>query len=64
MKKDFKKFVISLYKPVKNLTIIMIISMIISQILDLVKQSIIKGIIDMPSMEDFYIICQKHKNVV
>lgn len=53
MKKDFKKFVISLYKPVKNLTIIMIISMIISQILDLVKQYIIKGIIDMPSMEDF-----------
>ena len=53
MKKDFKKFVISLYKPVKNLTIIMIISMIISQILDLVKQYIIKGIIDMQSMEDF-----------
>lgn len=55
MKKDFKKFVISLYKPVKNLTIIMIISMIISQILDLVKQYIIKGIIDMPSMENFQI---------
>ena len=55
MKKDFKKFVISLYKPVKNLTITMIISMIISQILDLVKQYIIKGIIDMPSMENFQI---------
>lgn len=31
----------------------MIISMIISQILDLVKQYIIKRIIDMQSMEDF-----------
>ena len=53
MKNDFKKFVISLYKPVKTLTIIMILSMVISQILDLVKQYIIKGIIDLPSMESF-----------
>ncbi len=52
-KENFKKFVISLYKPVKCLTIVMILSMIISQILDLVKQYIIKGIIDLPSMENF-----------
>lgn len=54
-KENFKKFVISLYKPVKCLTIVMILSMIISQILDLVKQYIIKGIIDLPSMENFQI---------
>lgn len=53
MKKDFKKFVISLYKPVKALAIIMISCMIISQILDLVKQYIIKGIIDLPSNPNF-----------
>ena len=53
MKKDFKKFIISLYKPVKVLTSVMILSMIISQILDLVKQYIIKGIIDLPSKENF-----------
>lgn len=53
MKKDFKKFVISLYKPVKTLAIIMISCMMISQILDLVKQYIIKGIIDLPSNPNF-----------
>lgn len=53
MKNDFKKFVLSLYKPVKFLTFVMIGSMIISQILDLVKQYIVKGIIDLPSMENF-----------
>ena len=53
MKKDFRKFVLSLYKPVKCLTFIMIGSMIISQILDLIKQYIIKGIIDLPNMENF-----------
>lgn len=55
MNSNFKKFVISLYKPVKGLTIIMIGSMIISQILDLIKQYIIKGIIDLPSMNNFNI---------
>ena len=54
MKNDFKKFVLSLYKPVKFLTFVMIGSMIISQILDLVKQYIVKGIIDLPSMENFH----------
>lgn len=53
MKENFKKFVLSLYKPVKSLTFIMIGCMIISQILDLVKQYIIKGIINLPSMENF-----------
>ena len=55
MKQDFKKFVLSLYKPVKLLTFIMITSMIISQILDLIKQYIIKGIIDLPSKTNFQI---------
>ncbi len=54
-KENFKKFVVSLYNPVKCLTIVMILSMIISQMLDLVKQYIIKGIIDLPSMENFQI---------
>lgn len=53
MKENFRKFVLSLYKPVKSLTFIMIGCMIISQILDLVKQYIIKGIIDLPSMDNF-----------
>lgn len=55
MNNNFKKFLLSLYKPVKGLTIVMIGSMIISQILDLVKQYIIKGIIDLPSMDNFQI---------
>jgi len=53
MKKDFKKFVISLYKPVKVLVFVMILSMMISQMLDLVKQYIIKDIIDLPSNSNF-----------
>lgn len=55
MKKEFRKFVISLYKPVKYLTIIMIVCMAISQVLDLVKQYIIKDIIDLPSKGNFQI---------
>ena len=55
-KENFKKFVISLYKPVKGLTVVMILSMIVSQVLDLVKQYIIKGIIDLPSMKNFQIV--------
>ncbi len=54
-KKNFKKFVLSLYKPVKFLTVVMLASMIISQILNLVKQYIIKGIIDITSIENFQI---------
>ena len=53
MEKSFKKFVLSLYKPVKFLAIVMIISIVVSQILNLVKQYIIKGIIDLPNMENF-----------
>lgn len=55
MKDDFKKFVLSLYKPVKFLTFVMIISMIISQMMDLAKQSIIKGIVDLPTLPNFEI---------
>lgn len=55
MNKKFKDFLLSLYKPVRCLTIIMTGSMAISQILDLVKQYIIKGIIDLPSIENFQI---------
>lgn len=53
MKNDFKKFILSLYKPVKGLTFVMIISMIISQMMDLAKQTIIKGIVDLPSTPNF-----------
>jgi len=55
LKTDFKKFIWSLYKPVKLLTFIMIGSMAISHILDLVKQYIIKEIIDLPNMESFQV---------
>ena len=51
--RGFLEFLKSLYKPVKLLTIIMIASMIISQALDLVKQYIIKGIIDLPNTNGF-----------
>lgn len=51
--RGFLEFLKSLYKPVKMLTIIMIASMIISQALDLVKQYIIKGIIDLPNTNGF-----------
>lgn len=53
--RSFLEFLKSLYKPVKTLTIIMIVSMIISQALDLVKQYIIKGIIDLPNTNGFQI---------
>ena len=55
MKKEFKKFVISLYKPVKFLAFVMLTGMIISQILNLIKQYIIKNIIDLPSSNNFQI---------
>lgn len=54
--KNFIHFVLSLYKPVRFLTIIMVFSMIISQIFDLLKQYIIKGIIDLPNTSNFEII--------
>lgn len=56
MKKgEFKKFLLSLYKPVKLLTIVMIVSMIISQVFDVLKQYIIKGIIDLPTIRNFQV---------
>ena len=54
--KNFIHFALSLYKPVRFLTIIMVFSMIISQIFDLLKQYIIKGIIDLPNTSNFEII--------
>ena len=53
--KNFIKFVLSLYKPVKFLSIVMVFSMMISQIFDLIKQYIIKGIIDLPNNPNFQI---------
>ncbi len=53
--KNFFKFVVSLYNPVKLLTIIMILSMILSQAFDLLKQYIIKDIIDLPKALTFQI---------
>lgn len=53
--KGFLKFLISLYNPVKFLVFIMIISIIISEIFNLIKQYIIKGMIDLPSNPNFQI---------
>lgn len=53
--RNFKKFLFSLYKPVKWLTFVMIISMIFSQVFDLLKLYSIKGIIDLPSRVNFSI---------
>lgn len=46
--KQFIKFLISLYKPVRFLTLVMMISMLFSQIAILFKQLVIKGLIDLP----------------
>jgi len=51
--KNFLSFLVSLYKPIKFITIIMIVSMILSQILNLVKTYIIKNIIDLPTNPNF-----------
>ena len=53
--KKFLKFLISLYQPVKLLSCMMIISMIISQVFDLLKNYIIKDIIDLPNNPNFQI---------
>lgn len=53
--KKFLDFVIFLYKPVKFFAIIMVVSMIISQVFDLIKQYIIKGIIDLPNNPNFQV---------
>ena len=53
--RGFKSFVLSLYKPVKFLAFVMLTGMIISQILNLIKQYIIKNIIDLPSSNNFQI---------
>lgn len=53
--KGFRNFILSLYKPVKLLTFIMLVGVIISEILNLVKQYIIKNIIDLPLNSNFQI---------
>lgn len=57
MKKNkyFIKFILSLYKPVKFLSFVMVFSMMLSQVFDLMKQYIIKGIIDLPNYPNFQI---------
>lgn len=54
-KRKFIKFLLSLYKPVYGFTILMIVCMILSQIFNLIKSYIIKGIIDLPSQPGFEI---------
>lgn len=54
-KKQFTKFLLSLYKPVRIMTVIMVISMIFSQFFNLLKTYIIKGIIDLPLNSNFQI---------
>lgn len=54
-KKEFWKFLISLYKPVKMLTFIMCLSMILDAIIDIMKMYIIKGIVDIPTSPTFQI---------
>lgn len=54
-KDNFYHFLMSLYKPVKFLTFVMIFSMMASQIFNLVKQYLIKGIIDLPTHANFQI---------
>ena len=51
--KQFIKFLMSLYKPVKFLSIVMIVSIVLSQIAILFKQLIIKGLIDLPTKSVF-----------
>ena len=51
--KHFKRFLLSLYSPVKIFTIIMFVSMMLSQVCNIIKQYIIKNIIDLPSIPNF-----------
>lgn len=55
MNKQFRTFLLSLYKPVKVLSVVMIVSMILCEVFKLIKQYIIKGIIDLPGAENFEI---------
>ena len=51
--KDFVKFLWSLYRPVKFTAIVMVISMVTSEIFKLLKQYVLKSIIDVPSQVGF-----------
>ena len=58
--KDFIKFLFSLYKPVKVLAIVMVVSMMISQVFDLVKQYIINRLSTLQDM-DYIVVIENGK---
>ena len=58
--KDFIKFLFSLYKPVKVLAIVMVVSMMISQVFDLVKQYIINRLSALQDM-DYIVVIENGK---
>ena len=62
--KNFINFLISLYNPVKIITIIMIISIILSQILNILKTYIIKSIIDLPTNPSFKLVDLYHVSLI
>lgn len=58
--KDFIKFLFSLYKAVKVLAIVMVVSMMISQVFDLVKQYIINRLSTLQDM-DYIVVIENGK---
>lgn len=62
--KNFINFLISLYNPVKIITVIMIISIILSQILNILKTYIIKSIIDLPTNPSFKLVDLYHVSLI
>lgn len=60
--KDFIKFLFSLYKAVKVLAIVMVVSMMISQVFDLVKQYIINRLSTLQDM-DYIVVIENGKIV-
>lgn len=58
--KDFIKFLFSLYKAVKVLAIVMVVSMMISQVFDLVKQYIINRLSALQDM-DYIVVIENGK---
>ena len=60
--KDFIKFLFSLYKAVKVLAIVMVVSMMISQVFNLVKQYIINRLSALQDM-DYIVVIENGKIV-
>ena len=58
--KDFIKFLFSLYKAVKVLAIVMVVSMMISQVFNLVKQYIINRLSALQDM-DYIVVIENGK---